>query len=70
LPPYVGTNAPGGATITLAAEEIVVVVLPIALYTAALTSGVTVATALTPPSKKKFFVPWTATHDRKFVSLE
>ena len=41
-----------------------------ALYAAALTFGVTVATEFTPPSNMKFFVPWTAFHDRKFVSLE
>jgi hypothetical protein len=32
--------------------------------------GVGVATAETPASNMKFFVPWMATHDRKFVSLE
>jgi hypothetical protein len=68
--PYVVANAPGGGTIALPAVAIVVVVVPIALYTAALTFGVTVATAFTPPSTLKFLVPWTAFHDRKFVSLE
>ena len=70
VPPYVGANAPGGGTIALPAVAIVEVVCPTALYAAALTFGVTVATAFTPPSNMKFFVPWTAFHDRKFVSLE
>ena len=43
---------------------------PLLLYVLATIFGVTVATAETPPSKKKFLVPWTAIHDRRFVSLE
>ena len=65
--PYVVATAPGGATITLAVVGMVVVLIPYALGTILL---LTVATVFTPPSNMKFLVPWTATHDRIFVSLE